>query len=315
MQRKRKGREAQTPIAVTAADVRKQVEERPRTAGKTSKLSTPIRGKPRLFRVAPRGLKCSHCGMRLDQRDFAAHVERCSKRAMKKFRKRLAKCPLCEKHFLKDLLARHMTSTHGQTYGTPANLPIRFKPLPQPPARVRDQPEVLIACEKCQVMVYPDAMQRHINSFHSPEAELRAILSSAHRLPFVLLPAGRLRDAVEQFRNLSHTHHQSLIDAAFDWERLEKVESFRPTARYVGLKLWKGYVAFQFQASNPVVLECPRTGNATYVIKGDWKKLVPATKRELRSEHREQTRRIIHNASWETCLWRAVFGSSRGEEP
>lgn len=297
-------------ITATAADVeriRKHAEEVRHGTTKTSKRTKRFRGKPDLKRVTARGAKCPHCGRHIEERDLALHEKGCSRKASRKFWKRLAKCPSCHTHFLKEKLPIHMTKSHGQTFGTPANLPIRFEPLPPLPAPTRTQTEGLVPCQKCHEMVYPDALQKHMLSFHSPEAELRAILSSAHKLPFVLLPPGRLRDAIEEFRSLSRTHCLSLDDAAFDWERLEVVESFGPTARYIGLKLWKGYVVFQFGASDPVVLECPLTGNATYIIKGDWRRIVPATKATLRSTYRQLASRVIHNATWETRLWHAVF--------
>ena len=312
MPRNRKKLKVERIIAVTAADAeraRKHIEEMRQVASKTSRGSKRLRRHGNFKLIEPRGTKCPRCRRRFEERDLAVHVERCSKKALKEFRKRLARCPICRTSFLKDKLARHMTASHGQTFGTPANVPIHFKPLPPLPAPIQNQADRLIPCEKCSQMIYPHALQRHMRTFHSPEAELRAILNSAHRLSFVLLPSGRIRDAVEQFRSLSRTHRQSLNDAVFDWGRLEKVESFGKAAHYVGLKLWKGYVVFQFEDSDSVVLECPLTGNATYVLRGDWKKMVLATKAELRFDYRELTVRIFHNARWENRVRRAMFGS------
>jgi len=184
--------------------------------------------------------------------------------------------------------------------------------MPEPPV-TQSRPKGLISCELCQHMILPAAMEKHVQSCHSPEAELQALMKSALRLPFVLLPPskGGLRNAIESYTKLSHAHSHSLDGARFNWERLEQIESLDPSARYVGVKLWKGYVAFEFQHSDKVVLECPQTGNATYILIGDWRKMISATKAELRSEYSTLCTRIIHVSDWKSRVRQTVFGNPR----
>lgn len=161
-------------------------------------------------------------------------------------------------------------------------------------------------------------MKRHIANYHSAEAELEQIQRQALKFSFVLLPPGNggLRDTIERYKKLSRAQTQNLFDADFDWERLETIERFNPIARYVGARLWKGYVVFEFQQSDRVILECPKTGNATYILKGEWRKMVSATKAELRSEYRLFTTRITHTSGWETHVRQAVFAkAARSQSP
>jgi hypothetical protein len=154
-------------------------------------------------------------------------------------------------------------------------------------------------------------MERHLENFHSANSELEAFLRGAVKFPFVLLPPGkgRLRESIEKYIRLTSARPYSLTNDSYDYERLSRIEALGEAACYVGVKLWKGYVAFDFPTTDKVVLECPRTGNATFVLTGDWRKMISLTKAELRTEYGHQTTRIIHTSNWEVLIRRAVFGS------
>jgi hypothetical protein len=165
-----------------------------------------------------------------------------------------------------------------------------------------------ILCKFCQVPVREEDQEHHMMLFHSRNDGWRPS-GTVHRFSFVLLPPSeeRLLDVIERYRRLSKTHPHSLTGANFDWERLNFMETLNPVARYIGTKSWKGYVVFEFRNSENVILECPRTGNATYVLDRGWRNTVTATKRELRTEFKHVCAWIIHGANWEHKARQAVL--------
>jgi hypothetical protein len=155
-------------------------------------------------------------------------------------------------------------------------------------------------------------MEKHLASNHSSGWNLEAFGRAAKKLSFVLLPPGiGLRAAIEKYAEITRSHSYSLAGASHDFERLMRIDAMGKAAIYVGVKLWKGYVAFDFAVSEKVVLECPRSGNATYVLSGEWREMISATKTELRTRYRHLALRIIHSQNWEAHLRAAVFGSRR----
>lgn len=249
---------------------------------------------------------CPHCSKSFPRKSYSRHIRACQRAA----ETNIVRCSMCGLAFQALALPAHMTRSHGKTFGTPGNLPIIVEKLSDPTNKVI--PETLVECKQCNAKVYPWAMQRHIQTCHTTEEEW-APKGAAGKFSFVLLPpsTGSLRATIEQYRAFSRTGPLSLTGAVFDWERLDRIEGMTPTARYVGVKSWKGYVVFEFQRSSGVILECPRTGNATYVLYGKWREMICATKAELRSEFRHLCTRIIHTAEWEKRVRRALFGSER----
>jgi hypothetical protein len=66
----------------------------------------------------------------------------------------------------------------------------------------------------------------------------------------------------------------------------------------VGKNKWHGYILFEFDSSLAVVLECPITGNATYILTGNWRTMVTESKRRLLTEFAEHTTRLVHKGDW-----------------
>jgi hypothetical protein len=146
--------------------------------------------------------------------------------------------------------------------------------------------------------------------FHTPNEGWKPA-GTYHKFSFILLPQSNepLRDIIERYRRLSKNHHHSLMGANFDWERLCYIETLNPTARHIGTKSWKGYVVFEFQNSENVILECPKTGNATYILNRDWQNMIAATKRELRNDFKNICTWIIHGPNWKHQVKQAVLSS------
>ncbi len=78
---------------------------------------------------------------------------------------------------------------------------------------------------------------------------------------------------------IDHYRRQSsrLPADSYDASRLWQIEMLGPPKCYVGDETWSGYVLFDFENSTSL-LEKPFYGNATYVLAGDWRKMVRKTK-------------------------------------
>jgi hypothetical protein len=72
--------------------------------------------------------------------------------------------------------------------------------------------------------------------------------------------------------------------------------------------MWDGYVVLEFSWSQRVVLDCPITGNAIYIISGDWKELARHSKFHLWSEYSENCTRVLYTGNW---LWRVKAALQR----
>lgn len=95
------------------------------------------------------------------------------------------------------------------------------------------------------------------------------------RLHFRLLPPGTwsMQDVIDHYRRQS----SRLPADSYDASRLWQIEMLGPPKCYVGDETWSGYVLFDFENSTSL-LEKPFYGNATYVLAGDWRKMVRKTK-------------------------------------
>jgi hypothetical protein len=82
--------------------------------------------------------------------------------------------------------------------------------------------------------------------------------------------------------------------------------SLKPELTHMGKKGWLGYAVYEFSYSNQVVLESPIENNATYVLSGDWKKMVSLTKAEIRKEYRDESERIFHIDGWKLRVRQAL---------
>jgi hypothetical protein len=61
---------------------------------------------------------------------------------------------------------------------------------------------------------------------------------------------------------------------------------------------WLGYAVYEFTFSDRIVLETPIRGNATYVLSGDWQKMIYLSKAELRSEYADRYTKVVHKGRW-----------------
>lgn len=159
---------------------------------------------------------------------------------------------------------------------------------------------VLWTCPDCN-RVYPDTSRRdHIRIFHTPGPTQGHLATASERLPFTLLPPGEytFHKIIEHYRKIASASHFGWAEHKVDWKRLEAIEALNPSKYYVGKDGWTGYVIFAFQWSDKGVLECPREGNAIYVLRGDWRAMVTHSKGELREEYQHLCQKIVHKGEW-----------------
>lgn len=239
--------------------------------------------------------------------------------APRKVQRLLRPCPRCGASLRHDRIVRHITKIHGLTGKNLAvvleslglNIPaLQFAP-PSPtkeiaPTRKTERtptfvaPKPLLRCSECGVHVPEDAMARHFQKFHQPDAQPISPRVPTGRFPFALLPPGEwdIQDVKEHYRKQSRNFPIGLGGRQIDWSRLEEIETLRPVRCHVGKESWLGYVVFEFLSSDRVVLECPIEGNATYILSGDWEAMVGHTKAELRREYGMRSTKVVHKGDW-----------------
>lgn len=87
-----------------------------------------------------------------------------------------------------------------------------------------------------------------------------------------------------------------------DKTRFQKIEkTLCPNKCFIGKGKFEGYVAYCFDWTNSVILECPIYGNAIYIIKRGkftWQEIAQASKWEARTEYSEQVTVINHSETW-----------------
>jgi len=150
------------------------------------------------------------------------------------------------------------------------------------------------------------------NCRHYREAEDRQQLPvRVHYVDWILLPAGtwHIRDLIEHFKHFQSRFPQKRVEP----DRLEVIARLRPADCYVGQAGWYGYVAFTLPYSYDTVLECPIYGNATYIIRGNWKEMSKLSRMQLRKQHPDNPF-VIHTGAWESKLEGSIRHNRRNEE-
>lgn len=184
---------------------------------------------------------------------------------------------------------------------------------------------LLQKCPECGVPVREDRFQRHLRRMHGwdstqasrahellTQRRIGATQESANQeaaamdevsvetLSFELLPPGTwdIEHVIAYYRREAHRFPKDLVGREIQWTRLNVLKSLRPARCFVGTELWLGYVLFEFSWSSRVVLECPVKGNVTYVLSGDWKRVVRHTKLYLRTKYPRNYTKIVHKGEW-----------------
>lgn len=113
------------------------------------------------------------------------------------------------------------------------------------------------------------------------------------QLQWRLLPPEKLGQLHEHYRELER-HHPG---TRYDEERIEKALSLGPDRPYEESYGIGEYIVFPFPYTKKVMLECPKVGNAIFIIESNWEEWSQLTKRELR-RHPKATRISHQEKNW-----------------
>lgn len=111
----------------------------------------------------------------------------------------------------------------------------------------------------------------------------------------LLKPAGdSWPEIVRHYQYLQRVHNER-----YELQRLKQIHDLHPDLIYIGLASFEGYVVFVFKRGNVAVLDCPRVGNALYLMDAsNWRFFSQLSKTQLLSHHQNEVRRIIHGWRW-----------------
>lgn len=113
-------------------------------------------------------------------------------------------------------------------------------------------------------------------------------------LPWELLPPGQLTG--EGVRAYYEGLARAYPERGYLPERIVKARSLGPSWGWKGTGGFRGYMVFEFPGTEKVLLECPRYGNAIYVLGSDWRGLSRKSKGAVLAG--EGTVRIPHVGGW-----------------
>jgi hypothetical protein len=153
-----------------------------------------------------------------------------------------------------------------------------------------------------------DAVSRAIpDSSREQRAALSDIPLEPHKkLLAEIFPAGHreLNRQIEAYRRENEGKRDRTTASVADWSRLHTIASLGDYTSTVGRSGWSGYWLFEFKGTKRVVLECPFTNNATYVLFEGWEKLIGRSKVDLRQQFAGRYYRLLHTSekSWVTRL-------------
>jgi hypothetical protein len=231
----------------------------------------------------------------------------------------MATCQVCKADVRSDRLARHVRDKHPAPRLADASL--ENTPSLQPADRLdasKDNSGASHAtsqlappkpglppfaeCKRCGRQVKQGLMDVHLEQYcptrpGAVDVSAAAGLHVTH-LPFELLPAGSwdVQHVIDYYdRRDTRTW---LRGREVDIQRIYALRSLTPIRCYVGSKMWLGYILFEFAWSTSAVLECPLTGNATYVLAGNWRARLGETKQRLRTVFSSETTKVVHKGEW-----------------
>jgi hypothetical protein len=226
------------------------------------------------------------------------------------------KCKFCKRRFLISDMPAHLK------FHLPAR-PVRFAPpkahkepvvkgpVARAPVPFATPPPITdpgatslhrVPCKLCTLGIFPKDMDHHYKAFHTPVPKFPDIRSAKHS--FIILPPGEVeyREIFGHYLKQSKSHR--FLEHVIDWDRLLQIATLKPRMRHFGVESWFGYAVYEFTYSHRVVLECPLSGNATYILSGDWHSMIRLSKSDLRDRHADHVTRVFHTGDWlERISW------------
>ncbi len=113
------------------------------------------------------------------------------------------------------------------------------------------------------------------------------------KLPWKFFPQDQwtVEQIVKEFGK--YVSNNEILDETRIWKIYDNLN---PSDCYIGQDGFNRYIAFCFNWTDKVVLECPIYGNAIYIINGEWKEITKLSKWKARSSH--QVTVIRHSTNW-----------------
>jgi hypothetical protein len=106
----------------------------------------------------------------------------------------------------------------------------------------------------------------------------------------ILPPGHTWKEIIRHYESLQSIRHEE-----YDASRLKFTYDLKPDDVYVGVEEFEGYVVFVFQHGQTAVLECPKVGNAIYLMDAaKWKFLSQLSKTELLEDFSNVIERVPH---------------------
>ncbi len=120
-----------------------------------------------------------------------------------------------------------------------------------------------------------------------------------------LLPPGKV--SREGLRRHYHELSKKNRSAEYDQDRIEKAMDLNPKELHEEIDAAvEGYIVFTFEHTSSVLLECPRVGNAIYVVHRDWEIWSRMSKQELMADDSGAVVRIPHRGDWHAWVKREL---------
>jgi endogenous inhibitor of DNA gyrase (YacG/DUF329 family) len=229
-------------------------------------------------------------------------------------------CPTCGSQVKQKNLDKHRQKVHNTSASQNASALLREQAQKKAIEDLRKVLKIkenkkIVKCPRCLKEMEQDYLKHHIYVIHAidyrsrEEVTMEELLFGSgtiiSKLPWIILEPGEnsFERIMQFFRELQAVNYH----IEYDLQRLRDVYSLAPTEIYIGLHEFNGYIVFYFSGLHKAVLECPVTGNAVYIIQGDWKKLSRLSKTELVNYHSEEVVRVIHTGNWFGRLRQSLF--------
>lgn len=140
-----------------------------------------------------------------------------------------------------------------------------------------------------ELIGYCEIFNENLNKFLESE--------NITRLNWIILDCdgttwGERREKLKTYVESSKKGKQPVI-----WDRLDTIAKYKPDFEAVGNNGLSGYYIFGFKSKGLFVFENATLGNATYIIKGDWKKVSKMSKAFIVKNNLHELR-LIHRDDW-----------------
>lgn len=150
------------------------------------------------------------------------------------------------------------------------------------------------------------AARRARNSQARVEHTAKAPEPPVQHVPFVIL-GGDTPPSLPELQNYIRLFHRPDPGDVYDDSRLEFLYTFYPTKLYAGRDEFNRYYVLEFAHFHAAVFECPRVGNAVYLVElATWQLWARKSKSELWHDQSGSVRRILHQGEWQPRLRKAL---------